>query len=1231
MSRLLHSGLSLCLMLLLLGLGQGAMAQKDLFKSDFAQGLRGWHPEYGGEWKVNDGVLEGKTRPIAAGEASWENYRLMLQARLDEPGEDGQIWISVRYRDAWNRYALAIRDGELNDILLLKYQENDSSKPPFSINKAYPLGFEPGSGIWYPVRIEVSGGRIRAWVGETETPQVDYTDPEPLAKGRIALGGSWHLNQFKDVLVETVPRPSAAKQDDGQAKQLAAKRETERLARKKDRRAAYQAVSILANEGRTSVSLTGTWLFLPGYEVKKEIKPESPEMPDQDWHVIHVPDFWNPIGWWIYNGHGFRTVSEAFVHNEERRVGENTFDPARTNEGWYRQWIELPQRQKGQCLRVNFGAAASYATVYLNGREIGRHAGFFAPFELDLTDAAKWGGKNLLAVHVVGLAEKKNRDKVQAVAVSMAVTEEMTNSLPQGMYGAANNSRGERVTTRCGGLWQPVTLSLVSSAFIDDVFFKPHTDGAELEVTIKNRSEAPFEGEASVFIRERHNIPQRIKLATGGYAVRPSVEKIHGSRPVKLAAGGKAVIKIHIDMPGAHLWTPAEPNLYFLRVQLQQGGKVLDNRMEEVGFRTFEVKGRDFVLNGRKTWLGGADMPPHGLRPNDAALAGKFMKLMHEGNQLFTRMHASPFTPTWCRAADRAGVAVSFEGTWPWLAIGQTELPSPELVKAWQAEMVDLVRSLRNHPSIVMWTVSNENYFFDERYGKENMDHDSRRRAAKWKIFSDTIKAIRKADPTRPVCLTSGFCVSDEVLKAASEGKFDYGDINDLHHYKGWYETTVWKDKYYGGQYIEQTSAPMICQEASTGYPNDDTGHSERWYMGLYVPQGWVGDEAYDDRAPSVFKEHYALVTKEMLEDVRRSRRSSAWMAFANCCWFRHVTDARLIEPYPVYEAAKLALADVLVSLDQRQRHWFAGETFMGSIVVVNDQRDGNELEDLVCRVRLVDSQGKALSQGETIIPDCPYFGKVSQPFSLAIPAELPNARGDYRLELELCSGGKTVSRNEYKLLIASREWAMPALRAKTRAWVGGERAGIEPLLKSLKVEMVAGLAQLGARGMAIWLGKKAPGREDAQGRELLEFARQGGRVLLLETGAAEGLLAKGTVGKYEALQAEFTNIEEPGNVLFAGLGSQDIKWWNNAWPYVTNGAYVIGEKSPALRLGEMLYYPGYAFKGPKRYPLFEVGEGKGRILVSELATSCWATDPLSARLLRNMVAWGAGESQPGN
>ena len=78
------------------------------------------------------------------------------------------------------------------------------------------------------------------------------------------------------------------------------------------------------------------------------------------------------------------------------------------------------------------------------------------------------------------------------------------------------------------------------------------------------------------------------------------------------------------------------------------------------------------------------------------------------------------------------------------------------------------------------------------------------------------------------------------------------------------------------------------------------------------------------------------------------------------------------------------------------------------------------------------------------------------------------------------------------------------------------------------------------------------------------------------------------------------------------------------SWDVGGKPACPIHNAAAVDRLGEHIPNHSYSWVGPKRYAVFTVTHGKGRILVSELRTSASASDPLAARFLRNIVAWSA-------
>jgi len=371
-------------------------------------------------------------------------------------------------------------------------------------------------------------------------------------------------------------------------------------------------------------------------------------------------------------------------------------------------------------------------------------------------------------------------------------------------------------------------LIVTNPTYINDVFAKVRTDGGDFEISVNNENHSFLKVGIQIEIRSENEnellFLSSLKLI--------SAEKNQTTNTT-----------ITVDSITPKLWTPENPNLYVLSTKLYLDEKLIDQVKTNIGFRTFEANGNRFLLNGKPYWLRGANHPPVGIAPNNSTLANTFMKLMNESNQMVTRTTCCPSTEPWLNAADRHGVGISFEGTWPWLMIDK--MPARELLDIWRQEMLSLVRKFRNHPSIFIWTMNNEMYFTMFNHNKPK-----KLRIEKWKFLSDVIKEIRRLDPTRPISGDSGYSrVQEDYDLVLAPNNIDDGDIDDRHIYPGWYNRDFFQ--FINGEWAKRIywspganpDRPFFSQEASTGYPNNDTGHPTRKYLfGHYVPQALVGD-----------------------------------------------------------------------------------------------------------------------------------------------------------------------------------------------------------------------------------------------------------------------------------------------------------------------------------------------------------------------------------------------------
>ncbi|HXG84713.1 MAG TPA: glycoside hydrolase family 2 TIM barrel-domain containing protein, partial [Pyrinomonadaceae bacterium] len=430
-----------------------------------------------------------------------------------------------------------------------------------------------------------------------------------------------------------------------------------------------------------NVDLTGNWFYRPDYAIKSGEKIETTQ-PNKDDFSVGVPQFLNKIRWWLDD-------SEDFKKSETARMKKLGFDTDKAEEGWYKLTINADKIPADKRVFIEFDGVAMKSKAFLNGAELGNHTGMFSRFAFDLTPNLK-AGKNLLAVWV-----SMEKIPLSTVSLGTAVTVNLTASkvlsLSKGMFGPLTPVAENRAYD-LHGIWQPVRLSIHGAAKLDDVYFVPTLTGARIEIEAQ-----AFGNNQTATVKARWTDAKTNKVFAETKAAN-----------IQLNSGkSKATLEVNNLKP--KLWTPADPNLYKLEVTLESSdGKVLDKFTQNVGFRTFEAKGNKLYLNGKPYWLRGANHLPYGKNPWDTELARKLIRQMRDNNQRITRTHATPWNEAWLDAADEIGLGVSVEGIRPWAFVGKIGATPKDLFEHWLMENADVVKRIRNHPSVLIWTIGNE-------------------------------------------------------------------------------------------------------------------------------------------------------------------------------------------------------------------------------------------------------------------------------------------------------------------------------------------------------------------------------------------------------------------------------------------------------------------------------------------------------------------------------------------
>ena len=1180
-----------------------------------------------GSCRIEDGVLRSKGAYAVFGESEWRNYSFSFRARVPKDADQVQIWAGFRTYNRFDRYVVGIKGGLQDDIYLVRtgYMGSDE------FMGVRPLGFHPEPGEWYRLKVEVCGDRMRVFVGDEELPYIDVTDKKGgniVPYGGVSLGGGWIETEYDDLVITPMAEDALTGVSDAEYRKILTPDQKE--SKRRVERAAYKPIRLESLTGeRTEISLNGNWLFMPDYESGEKETAVSPLSDDSDWHIMSVPDFWTPIRIWLHGetmpsprGSQPKGVSDTYYQQETDRCENYTFDYRRTGSAWYRQWLELPGGVVGKKMVLTFDAVSKTAEIYVNGELVTTHVGMFGQINADVTRYLH-PGRNLVALKVTrdihGAAAQTSdamenyyssvRKDAEDNKDDMQANKAILTDIPHGFYG-----------DNPAGIWQPVKLTVSDQLKVEDVFIKPALDGAAFDITVKNNGSG-----------KRKNFALKVDIVDK----RNGEVLFSGELKDRLSLGAGEEQKYSCAVNGLRpkLWEPATPNLYDFRFSVIQGRKVVDETTVTSGFRTFEARGDGFLyLNGRRYWLRGGNHIPFALRPNDEQLADKFMGLMREGNVNSTRTHTTPWNELWMSAADRNGIAVSFEGTWSWLMIHSTPIPDQSVLRLWADEWLQVMNKYKNHPSLFFWTINNEMKFYD-------LDADKERAEKKFRIISDVAGRMRAQDPTRPICFDSNYTRRNGLNRFGADfmSTVDDGDIDDNHAYYNWYDYSVFR--FFNGEFQKQFKTdgrPLISQEMSTGYPNGETGHPTRSYQLIHQnPFSLIGYEAYDWADPASFLKVQSFITGELAEALRRTGdQLSGIMHFAYMTWFRQCYDHHNIKPWPTYYALKRALQPVLVSAELWGRNLYAGERLPVRVYVVNDDENGNDLSALALHWSITDQNGNELTSGNDGFPPVPYYGRKFIEPVIQLPADLPFEKMNVKLNLTLTESGSVCSVNEYDLLIARKEWNV---RGQCNSIALLDKDGHGKVFDYLGIrhqdaKSVKELLSTGAR-LCVISGLTECSDEDA--RMLRDYQSKGGNLLLLGgIESVQKIYPEYITGWIIPTEGDIVVMERPEASVFKGINPLELRYFNNnkrEIPLACSAVVKAVRDANVTELASQMKIHAYIDDGKpedrikriesmRGLTLLGISDGPGKAIVSTICTEKGMTDPVAGHLLVNMI-----------
>ena len=492
---------------------------------------------------------------------------------------------------------------------------------------------------------------------------------------------------------------------------------------------------------------------------------------------------------------------------------------------WYRLRFPRPKHRQRTLLR--FEGAFLVANVWLNGRLLGSHYGYFAPFSFDLSSFLL--DQNVLAVCIEAPVELDLAAKRHVMGIFNDWDEKPYPSRELGQLGE------QYVWHVPMGLWRPVLIEQVGHVVAEWLHCEPRVEDGDL---------------ARLALRLRlRNLDGRIM--TGELAIRVSPENFEGGPPLEmkraLRLAGHEVqdVVVELALPHPRLWSPwahGRPALYRAEVDVTADERRSATLKESFGIRDMALQTRaegwTFAVNGRRMFMRGANyVSEFFLDASTDERVTADLALARQANMDMLRLPGHLEPPSVYGAADRSGLLVWQDMP---LVASYVHRGDPRALaffrEAVLSQVEEAVHVLFNHPSVAAYAVHAEPpwcralTWLGERH-TEQLNRD---------VDEEALALIKQLDPSRPTITASG---DEDAHLSLAPG----GDWRQLGQDGPRFVSEV------GAQALPNANSP-VWRHLNRNWPvaDDDAGwryagyHPDEWARsGVGPPSGHPSRDAY--------------------------------------------------------------------------------------------------------------------------------------------------------------------------------------------------------------------------------------------------------------------------------------------------------------------------------------------------------------------------------------------------
>ncbi|GAF91633.1 unnamed protein product, partial [marine sediment metagenome] len=236
---------------------------------------------------------------------------------------------------------------------------------------------------------------------------------------------------------------------------------------------------------------------------------------------------------------------------------------------WYKKEAAIPEDWNGKRLFVFFDGVYRSAHVWVNGNDLGEHIGYSSGFEYEISDLVASGSSALIAVRV----ESRRNAEIDGLVGCFDMID--TDLIP----------RERSDDGVLGGIWGHVKLESRRDGWLENIFVQTNISTKECVVSADVLGEIPLGAKVKAVIKDNN-----------GVTLAEAIKNIDGD-------SGK--VYLDVSVPEAELWTIELPTLYTAGLSLVVESESVYSIESRFGFRSFEIRGRNFYLNENEVYLRG--------------------------------------------------------------------------------------------------------------------------------------------------------------------------------------------------------------------------------------------------------------------------------------------------------------------------------------------------------------------------------------------------------------------------------------------------------------------------------------------------------------------------------------------------------------------------------------------------------------------------------------------------